>query len=263
MLAPGLVWSRLLFRVAQLRLPSPVLRTIIDGYARVLNIRMDEVAEPVSGFQSFGDFFARPLQEGVRPVDQSTTGLVSPCDGAVQAVGALGLDGVDSCFVVKGRRFSTAELLGRYGWWYEARAGGYVVIYLSPADYHRVHSPCLGAVRDLWRLEGTHFPVNRLGQLLAPWALVRNERVVFELEAPAGPAAVVMVGALGVSAISVSVPELSNGHGRQDAVAVTKGQELGRFNLGSTVVLLWQGSARPLVQPGERVLMGQPLVSEQ
>jgi phosphatidylserine decarboxylase len=231
-----------------------MLRTVIDGYARLLGVELSDAASPARGWTSFGEFFVRELRPGARAFDDDPAALASPCDGVIEAVGPL----CDGAFVVKGRCYRAAELLGRGGWWdAPGAAGGVAVVYLSPADYHRVHSPTAARLRGVERIPGSCFPVNRLGQAIAPHAVVRNERVVFSLATDRGGLAVVMVGALGVRAIGVTVPDaIPTG----DEVRVERAQELGRFNLGSTVVLVWERAWTSAVKPGERVLLGQRLV---
>lgn len=254
---PAMAWSRLVGRFSRLPLPAPVLRRLISGYATVLDVEMTEAEVPEGGFATFGAFFARALVPGARRVDETPGALVAPCDGVVTAAGDLRRGGGELRFRVKGRDFSVAELLERRGWWDDVDDGGFAVIYLSPADYHRVHSPVGGELRALWRLPGTCWPVNRLGQTLAPRSIVRNERVAFDLASEEGPVALVMVGALAVREIEVTLPGAEAGLA---GVAVNRAQELAVFNLGSTVVMLWHGRARLDVRPGQRVRVGECVV---
>lgn len=251
---PAAAWSRLVGRVARLPLPGPVLRRLISGYSHLLDVEMDEAAVPEGGFSTFGEFFARELVPGARRVDDTPGALVAPCDGVVTAAGELRRGASDLRFKVKGRDFSVSELVERRGWWDDVDEGGFAVVYLSPADYHRVHCPVEGELRGLWRLPGTCWPVNRLGAALAPQAIVRNERVVFDLAADAGPVALVMVGALAVREIEVTLP---GAEAAPAGVVVNRAQEIAVFNLGSTVVMLWQGRARLDVRPGQRVRVGE------
>lgn len=218
---------------------------------------MSEAVIPEGGFQTFGQFFARDLAPGTRVIDQTPRAFVSPCDGVVQAVGSFRASTPPELFI-KGHSYAVQELMVHQGWWSTTASGGFIVIYLSPADYHRVHSPVDGEVHRLWRLPGTCMPVNKLGQILAPWAIVRNERVVYDLTTGDGHAAVVMVGALAVRAISVSLKGIQSGaESGSGPIPVNRAQEIGVFNLGSTVVLLWQGEAQVDVKTGERVRFGQ------
>jgi phosphatidylserine decarboxylase len=231
---------------------------VIASYATLLDVEMSEAAVPEGGFSTLGEFFARELLPGVRRVDTAPRALVAPCDGVVRAVGELRDRGRGARFVVKGREHSVAELLERQGWWSEAPEGGFVVIYLSPSDYHRVHSPVDGELRSLWRLPGTCWPVNRLGQAIAPRAVVRNERLVFDLATEEGPVALAMVGALAVREIQVSLAGAEDLLERgEPPVPVARAQQIAVFNLGSTVVMLWQGRAKLDVRSGHRVRVGE------
>ena len=197
--SPALAWSLAVGKAAGLALPRPLLRRVIAGYSRFYNVQLAEVSVPEGGYSTFGEFFTRDLNPGARPVDRTDDALVVPCDGVVTAAGSLSQGSRDALiFRVKGSDYSTMDLAGRSGWWSEATSGGYAVIYLSPGDYHRVHSPVDGELRSVWRLPGMCLPVNKLGQRLAPWAIVRNERVVFDLVAAQGRLTLVMVGALAV-----------------------------------------------------------------
>jgi len=248
-------------RVARLPLPPTVLDAAVRGYCRVLDVHLDEASVPGEGFGTFGRFFARSLKPGLRVVDRNPGALASPCDGLVRTTGSLKTGGTPG-FEVKGRSYSVVELTGRRGWWSEIDAGGYAVIYLSPADYHRVHSPSDGSVVGAWHLDGTCLPVNRLGQLLAPWSVVTNERIVFDIDGPLGRVVLVMVGALGVRAIEVTLPGLRfEGEGPRGGVPIERGQEIAVFNLGSTVVVLWEGQMDPGVEPGQRIRFGQSLAA--
>lgn len=260
-LHPGLAWSRIVGKVARLSLPPALLKAAVWGYARVLDVHLGEATVPDEGFSTFGEFFARSLKPGVRPVESAPGVLVSPCDGLLRVAGALTTGG-KTTFEVKGRSYSATDLAGRPGWWSEIDTGGYAVIYLSPADYHRVHSPTDGTVASAWHLDGTCMPVNRLGQLVAPWSVVSNERVAFDITGPEGRVALVMVGALAVRAIEVTLPGLDlRGNGADQKVPVERGQEIAVFNLGSTVVVLWEGHSELGVQPGQRIRCGQWLAA--
>lgn len=257
---PARAWGRAVGKAAELRLPPPVVRAAVAFYGSALGVQMDEAAIPASGYRTFGDFFARRLRSGARRVDRTEGGLVCPCDGVVTAAGALEPGAAAMTFEVKGRRYAASELVGRPLEWLErASPAWYAVVYLSPADYHRVHSPADGVLRRVWRISGTRAPVNELGARIAPAAVVTNERAMFEVDGEGGPLVLAMVGALAVSSIEVTVPGfVAAGEGH---VAVWRGDELGAFRLGSTVVVLWSGDAVPRVRPGQRVAMGQRLAA--
>jgi len=259
-LLPASAWSRAVGRAAELRLPPTVVRAAVRAYVRVLGVEMGEAAIPTQGYETFGEFFARRLRPGARVVDGCDGSVVSPCDGTVLSAGDLAGDPGHAKFFVKGRSFSVADLTdGLVPWLADEPVGGHAVIYLSPADYHRVHCPVDGVIQAVHRIPGTCMPVNRIGRILAPWAVVENERVIFDLECSDGPVCVVMVGALGVCGIQVSIDD-AGPHGGGESADLKRGDEIGVFNLGSTVVVLWSGEGRPAVAPADRVSMGQRLV---
>lgn len=246
-------------RAARLSLPSPLLKAAVWGFVRIQQVQIEDANIPAGGFSTFGDFFTRTLKPGLRPVDETPGALVSPCDGRVRTAGQLENEG-RTRFEVKGRSYGVDELMGREGWWSGLQTGGYAIIYLSPADYHRVHSPVDGSVRSVWHLDGTTLPVNDLGQVVAPWSIVRNERVVFDFQGSEGRTALVMVGALAVRAIEVTVPGFMLDRPAQgEPTPVRRADEVGIFHLGSTVVVLWDGSSEVNLRPNQRVRFGQRL----
>ncbi len=249
--------------MARLPLPRSVFRTVIRAYSKALGVNLSEAILPEGEFACFDEFFVRTLRPETRPVDRAEEALVAPCDGELLDAGGLS-HGSGPRFGVKGRTYTTTELMGRSGWWDRIDRGGYAVIYLSPADYHRVHSPVGGTVRRAWHLDGTSYPVNRIGQILAPRSVVENERVVFDIKGPRGRVALVMVGALAVREIEVTLPGLgpdTTGLSSAAEVPVEKAVELGVFHLGSTVVVLWEGSSQLNVVAGRSLRLGQRLAS--
>ena len=209
---------------------------------------MNEAAAPHGCYRSFDAFFTRSLKEGARPLANAT--VVSPCDGVVSSLGPID-DGAR--MFVKGHPYEVGELLGDSNLARDYIGGQYLVIYLSPRDYHRVHSPIDGALRSFIATPGDCFPVNALGERSAPDLYVRNRRVTFLVEAPdQSTVALVMVGAFIVGKITVNalgLRPLSPGrHGFDPPVKVQRGDEIGSFHLGSTVVLL----VPPKVQLGAK-----------
>ncbi|HUG53814.1 MAG TPA: archaetidylserine decarboxylase [Vicinamibacteria bacterium] len=263
--APGA--SRLAGRLADARLPGPLLRAAMRAYIRAYRVDMSEVAEPLSAHSTFNAFFTRRLRPGARPVSTEPGVAVAPCDSRVVSIGSVPEDG--RIEQVKGRTYTLAALLGSEE---DARAfarGVHATLYLSPSMYHRVHSPVDGLIRAWRYLPGRLFPVNTLAIRHVEGLFTLNERVSILIDAPeVGPVAVVMVGAANVGRMSLSfAPLLTNtgaraGEFRADPVIpFARGAELGAFNLGSTVVLL---VADPTLEPagvsaGQLVRMGQPL----
>ncbi len=263
---PGLnLGSRLIGELAHATLPAPVLRAAIHAYARHYQLDLDEMAAPVESYQTFAEFFTRRLRPGARPVDRSEGAVVSPVDGTVQSIGRLEDGRFDQ---VKGHGYSVETFLGGSEEAESYGEGWYAVLYLSPADYHRIHSPVDGAVTRWTHIPGTLCSVQPLFSNLVAGLLVSNERVLSHMDTPIGPVAVGMVGACGVGRIRLAYDALETnvewGAKRQDVtmtppVDLQKGDEIGLFDLGSTVVLIMNNPAlqpAPGIAPGAKVRCG-------
>ena len=258
--------SRLVGDLAHRRLPGPLLRTMIRIYSSHYGLDLDEMASPMEAYRSFAEFFTRRLRPGARPVDRDPGAVVSPVDGTVQTLGRLEEGRFEQ---VKGHAYSVADFLGSDKAASDLAAGWYAVIYLSPADYHRIHCPLDGKITAWTYIPGTLVSVQPFFSNLVAGLLVSNERVLSYMDTPLGPAAVGMVGACGVGRIRLAYDDLetnvSMGSRRQDktmdeAVKIGKGDELGLFDLGSTVVvLLANPDLRPVMIPGEKIRFGQRL----
>jgi phosphatidylserine decarboxylase len=260
--------SRLLGRLARLPAPEPVLSTAMRAYCRAYDVDLSDYEVPPEGFETFDAFFTRRLKSGVRAIDRDPNTIVSPADGSVEDIGVIE---PGATFLVKGRRYDVAELLGDAGAGVELEGGSFTVVYLSPRDYHRVHAPVEGAVTALRHVAGTLFPVNAFGVAHVPNLLARNERVVVHQRNEVhGRVTTVLVGAVGVGRISVSFDDsVMTNDGRPVGLRVygdeppqlDRGAELGVFHLGSTVVL-FTAPGDPLdllVAAGSRVRMGEAI----
>jgi phosphatidylserine decarboxylase len=264
--APGL--SRLTGRLADLSPPRWLLERIIRLYARLVGVTLAEASGPPDAYPTFNAFFTRRLRPGLRPIASEAGTVVSPSDSAVVVIGPLPADG--RLEQVKGRHYSVEALLGSAEEAAPFRQGVAATLYLSPAMYHRVHVPVDGHVTGWRYVPGRLFPVNAPSVRAVPGLYTRNERVVVFLDAPGhGSVAVVLVGAANVGRISLAFSELMTNSGAAAArvtppqpLPVRRGDELGTFNLGSTVVLLVADPAlRPAagVVPGALVRVGEPL----
>jgi phosphatidylserine decarboxylase len=260
--------SRLVGRLADLRVPSPILVPAIRAYARAFGADLAEAALPAEAYPSFNAFFTRRLREGARPTASGAGVVVSPSDSQLRAIGPVPADG--RLEQVKGSTYAIEALLGSAEDAAPFRRGVHATLYLSPAMYHRVHSPVDGRVRAWRYVPGRLFPVNAAGVRLVPGLFTRNERVAVFLDAEAhGPVAVVLVGAANVGRMSLAFDDLvtKTGHGRPpgrvvpaDPVALRRGDDLGAFNLGSTVVLLVADPGlAPAATAGDVVRVGQAL----
>jgi phosphatidylserine decarboxylase len=260
--------SRWLGRLARVEAPEPMLSTAMRAYCRAYDVDLSECEVPATGFETFDAFFTRRLKSGARAIDRDPGTVVSPADGRIEDVGVIQ---PGASFHVKGRRYDVAELLGDPGAGVEFEGGSFVVVYLAPRDYHRVHAPVDGAVTALRHVPGTLFPVNAFGVAHVPNLLARNERVVVHQRSELhGRVTTVMVGAVGVGRISVSFDDsVITNDGRQPGLRVygdappqlERGAELGVFHLGSTVVLFTTPDEplELLTEFGRRVRMGEAI----
>lgn len=245
--------TRLLGHLGAAPVPRPVLNRFLSAYQRAYRVDMDEAVVPSGGFRSFNEFFTRRVRDGVHRVDPGEDLLVSPSDGRLDDLGPI--DDAHR-FVVKGQGYDAAELLGDEVEAARYDGGHYAVVYLSPRDYHRVHSPVAGRVRHVRHLPGTLYPVNEIGVQNVPRLLARNERVVVSIESPDfGPVALVFVGAFVVGRIDLAFDGPARpAHGGatterdygDDGPLLARGDEVGSFLVGSTAVVLVgpQGGAR-------------------
>lgn len=231
-------------------------------------VDLGEAAEPrVEGYASFNDFFTRALKPGVRPLARAD--YVCPVDGAISQFGAIEQGQV---FQAKGHACSAAALLGddpRLA--REFENGQFATLYLSPRDYHRIHMPCNGRLESMVHVPGELFSVNPATARGVPGLFARNERVVCAFDTARGPLAMVLVGATIVGSIAtvwhgvVNPPRpgrVRRFEYRGQQIDLEKGAEMGRFLLGSTVILLWpHGTLRfnPDWVPGGAIRMGEAL----
>lgn len=223
------------------RLTTTLIRTFVQQY----QVDMAQAAEPdVARYATFNDFFTRALKPGARPIARDD--LVCPVDGAVSQCGAI--DG-DQVFQAKGHSYSTTALVGGDA---DLAAqftnGTFATVYLSPKDYHRIHMPCEGRLRRMRHIPGDLFSVNGATARSVPGLFARNERVVCLFEGEHGPFVVVLVGATIVGSMAtvwhgvVNPPRLGTVREWKyddQNVRLGKGDEMARFLLGSTVVLLF------------------------
>lgn len=221
---------------------------------------MSEALPRSEPYPSFDAFFTRPLRQGART--PSADAVVSPADGKLVCSGPVD---TGARLFVKGRPYDVAELLGNPDEASCYAGGQFAVVYLAPGDYHRVHSPVDGRIELVRSMLGDLFPVNKVGERHVPRLLVTNQRVaIFITTQGLGRVAVVMVGAVIVGRISVrGIPgrDVPPGEHRLDpTLSVHKGEEIGVFHLGSTVVLLLEPGTIVARPPG-RIRVGASLLS--
>jgi phosphatidylserine decarboxylase len=266
---PQHLLSRGMHALARSRQPAvrnAVLRTVLRAYPQ---IDMHEALQPDPyAYESFNAFFTRELRPGKRPIAADAHALVSPVDGTISQVGATN---VGQLVQAKGMQYTCEGLLadvasaGRYV------GGSFACLYLAPYNYHRIHMPCDGVLRATRYVPGQLFSVNSATARAVPDLFARNERVVCDFDTADGPLCMVLVGALFVGSIeTVYAGEINPPRGRKSNVraveagvgrSFSRGEELGRFNMGSTVIVLTGRPAAfaPRVEPGEPVRLGQLL----
>lgn len=245
-------------------LKDRLIRRFIDAY----DIDMSQAARSVDQFSSFNDFFTRELKPGARPLADAGAYILSPADGAISQIGAIEQGRI---FQAKGRDFTAQQLLGGDA---EAAArfegGCFATIYLSPRDYHRVHVPAAGELRSTTYVPGELFSVNQVTAENVDGLFARNERLACLFDGPDGTFASVMVGAMIVAGIQTvwsgkveaHAPKLVREDFAAGAHAFAAGDEMGRFFLGSTVVMLFEpGRVEWLdgLKAGDSVRMGEAL----
>lgn len=268
-LLPQHALSSAMFWLTQRRAPA-IVPWVVRAYARLFRVDLNEAAEPDPGaYASFNAFFTRPLRPGSRPLTEEPTAIACPVDGRVSEAGHIrqGL-----LLQAKGQNYRLDALLGGNRE-LAARFGGglFATLYLSPRDYHRIHMPLSGRLAQTIHVPGRLFSVNPTTVAGVPGLFARNERVIAVFETDSGPMAVIMVGAIFVGSIETVwagriTPPRAQAVSVSDAgpnpIHLQRGAELGRFNMGSTVILVFpSGAARwaPALEAGIRVRCGSQI----
>ncbi|MBE0485561.1 archaetidylserine decarboxylase [Marinobacter sp.] len=248
---------------------TPALKNrVINWFIGRYGVNMSEAAEQdPTVYPSFNAFFTRALKPGARTIAEGSDIFVSPVDGAISQLGQVSNDRV---FQAKGQSFGLTELLGGDDAGAEPfRGGEFSTIYLSPKDYHRIHMPMAGKLREMIYVPGNLFSVNPVTAQNVPNLFARNERVVCIFDTDSGPMAMVLVGAMIVGSMEttwagVIAPNPAKltrwSYQGEEAIQFEKGQEMGRFRLGSTVVLVMPKGAvewGPEQVAGKTVRMGE------
>lgn len=245
-----------------------IKNALIRRFVAAYEVDLTEAARQIAQFTSFNDFFTRELRPGARALADASEFILSPADGTISQLGTI-TDG--RIFQAKGRDFSTAEIFGQKGDLAQQFEGGtFITIYLSPRDYHRVHMPAAGRLQSTTYVPGDLFSVNQQTAEGVDRLFARNERLACLFDGAEGQFASVMVGAMIVAGIDTVWPHEFSGHSRtvvnevfaKDAPKFLAGDEMGRFYLGSTVVLMFEpGRVAWLdtMRPGNSVRMGQAI----
>lgn len=271
-LIPQRLLTRLVYRLTRIRQPA-IRNATIRWFSWQFGVDTTEAASPVpEGYAHFNDFFTRRLKPGLRPQPDDPTAVASPCDGVISQAGVIE-DG--RLLQVKGIDYDIADLLAGDPAAETLNGGSFLTVYLAPYDYHRVHMPLAGRLLRTRHVPGRLFSVNATTAASLPGLFTRNERLVTLFASAAGSAfAVVMVGALNVGTIGVAWGQEFRAGGRRPIVGdyttddssprLERGDELGWFNMGSTVILLLPrtlGRISTGLSPGTKLRTGQPVGS--
>ncbi|WP_108722208.1 archaetidylserine decarboxylase [Gorillibacterium timonense] len=227
-------------------------RRLIPWFGRTYHIPFEDAEKEWTEYSSLNDFFTRRLKPGLRPVDTTPDSLISPVDSKITGMGPIA---EGQLLNIKGQDYTVEELLNGSPRTVNYRDGYFLVLYLSPTDYHRIHTPVAGRILEKERISGRVYPVNEFGLRHMTRVLSRNERLVTYLHTVYGEVAVVKVGAMNVSGIVYADPLPEN---------VQAGDDLAYFKFGSTVVLLLENGIfepRPDLMNGTVVKMGERLGS--
>ncbi|HEU5468916.1 MAG TPA: archaetidylserine decarboxylase, partial [Steroidobacteraceae bacterium] len=258
--------SRIVGSIAESRigfLRAGLIRAFLSRYP----VNLAEAAQPAADrYASFNDFFTRRLRAGARRFDGDASVALCPADGTVSAAGRVA---GDTLLQAKGIGYSAAALLGGDAAVAAEFAGGdFATIYLAPHDYHRVHMPLAGTLRVARHVPGDLFSVNAATEASVPGLFARNERIACVFDTPLGPMAVVLVGALFVGSMSLAWAGRVRGASLRELpsndplIALDRGAELGWFNMGSTVVVMFPARGPRLVDgiaAGRAVRVGEPI----
>jgi phosphatidylserine decarboxylase len=268
---PQKLLSRIVLAATRWRF-KPWKDLLIRSITRIYRVDTGEAASPnLADYPHFNAFFTRALKPGARPLDADPAALLIPADGRISQAGRI-VDG--RMLQAKGHRFSAEELLTDAALAAPFRDGCFANIYLSPRDYHRVHMPMAGQLRRTLHVPGKLFSVSPATVAEVPQLFARNERLVCLFDTDHGPLAVVLVGAMLVSGVETvwggaEIPPYAKTivsrdfRGVQPSVRLERGAELGRFNMGSTVILLMPKdfSVDPALLPERAVRVGERLGS--
>jgi phosphatidylserine decarboxylase len=265
-LLPQHALSRLIGSAARVRIVW-FKNCTIRGFLRLYRVDMTEAAQSDPyRFGTFNEFFTRALKEGTRSIASDAEAIACPVDGCVSEAGPIDRD---LLLQAKGRRYRLTELLAAQPWASQFEGGSFATIYLAPYNYHRVHMPLRGELRETVYVPGRLFSVNAATARHVPGLFARNERVLTLFDSDAGQFALLLVGALNVGSIATAWAGDITPAARRvitkipaPPTVLEKGAELGRFNMGSTVILLFEANRarwHTAVRAGSVVQLGQSL----
>lgn len=259
--------SRMMGRLLHVQLPRPLARGLVRWFAKTYQIDVDSAGKELHQYPSIGHFFIRDLREGLRPVESD---LVSPVDGTLRSFGEVAGGRLEQ---IKGKSYTVGTFLGDEVTARRYDKGTYFNFYLSPQDYHHVHSPVTGKIVKSVHIPGKLWPVNDWSMANVDELFSINERVVTYVECNYGLVAVVMIGATNVGKISVSYDTFISNAGRTSGnvirncdppISIAAGDRLGTFHMGSSVVTLTEPGridrTRVRLEPGKKVQYGAAIL---
>lgn len=268
---PKHLLSRLVGKLASAEMGS-LTTGLIKLFIKHFKVNMDEALYPQpEHYRTFNAFFTRPLQPDARPIDDNDNVIIHAVDGAVSQFGDIN---ADSIFQAKGHDYSLTTLLGgKPEMATPFKDGKFATVYLSPKDYHRIHMPVEGTLTDMIYVPGELFSVNPLTAANVPGLFARNERVVAFFDTPVGRMAMVLVGATIVASIETvwagtvtppagkNVQHWSYEKDTESSVKLAKGEEMGRFKLGSTIVVCFEKDVVEFdeLTAGQVTRLGEPM----
>jgi phosphatidylserine decarboxylase len=246
---------------------SPLSKSFIKRYVNHYGIDISGIEKPVEHYKNLNEFFTRKLAPGARPIDPAPESIVSPVDGTVAQAGKIENG---SIIQAKGVYYTVEQLLGSKEKAQRFLNGDFITIYLSPRDYHRIHIPVSGKITGYHYIPGRLHPVNEIGVLHVPGLFTKNERLTTYIDSEFGEIALVKVGAFIVGSVQIAYEDnVHSKHRGQELVhsmethaQYKKGEELGFFEFGSTVILLFEESTVELsseLKEGTTVKMGERL----
>lgn len=205
-------------------------RFVVPSFSRVYKINLDEAEKSIDEYGNLHEFFTRKLKKNSRLIDQDPLSVISPVDAMLEDQGAISKD---CSFRVKGKDYTISEMLGDVKTAQKYMNGTFMIFYLSPSDYHRIHSPISGNVIKRWSIGSKSYPVNKYGLKYGKQPLSKNYRTITEIENNGSSMAMVKVGAMFINSIEVI----------DEGDELIKGNEMAFFSFGSTVVLLFEQGA--------------------
>lgn len=236
--------STLLKSFSQSRLSKPLIRPFSKAYS----INLKETEYPIHHYQTLHDFFTRRLKDKARLIDYSSDTFISPVDALLSEMGTIA---ENQTFYIKDQLYTLEKILGSKEKANVYRNGHFYILYLSPSHYHRFHYPITGRLESRYALGEKSYPVNQFGLKYGNMPFSTNYRIISELASPFGKIAMIKIGALNINSIQL----------HHTGSHFNKGEELGYFSFGSTILLLFEENSQfqPLMKPNTEVLIGQAI----